>query len=73
MVKEDTNPDNTKTDVFKEAVKMGRVKILMPKACVVLRTIVRIICRNFRPLKVSAIKLGRQMPGFFKTSLPRVL
>ncbi len=40
MVKEDTNPDNTKTDVIKEAVKMGRVKILMPKACVVLGTIV---------------------------------
>ncbi len=40
MVKEGTNPDNTKTDVFKEAVKMERVKILMPKACVVLRTIV---------------------------------
>ena len=31
MVKEGTNPDNTKTDVFNEAVKMDRFKILITK------------------------------------------
>ena len=31
MVKEGTNPDNTKTDDSKEALKMDRFKILIPK------------------------------------------